>query len=80
MQKNGQKLKRALALFFVVLLLFLFAATLLVGIFGGADQAPLLRALIFLDVVVPVILYGFLLITKQFRKGNDQDREPKGKG
>ena len=47
-------------LFLVILLL----ATLFVGLFGGASGLPLLRALIFMDVTIPVILYGFLLITK----------------
>ncbi len=55
----------ALALFLILLLL----ATLIVGLFGGASGLPLLRALFFLDITVPVILYGLLLITKH-RRGN----------
>ena len=73
MEKKRQRIQRALALFFAVLLLALFAATLFVGIFGGTAQADLLRALIFLDVAVPVILYGFLLITRQFRRRNKEE-------
>ena len=54
----------ALALFLILILL----ATLIVGLFGGTDRAPLLRALIFMDITVPVVIYGFLLITRHTRR------------
>lgn len=53
----------ALALFLILILL----ATLIVGLFGGADGAPLLRALIFMDITIPVVIYGFLLMTRNSR-------------
>lgn len=53
-----------LALFLIAILL----ATLAVGLFGGSDSAPLLRALIFMDVTIPVVIYGFLLITRHTRR------------
>jgi len=54
----------ALALFLILILL----ATLIVGLFGGLDRAPLLRALIFMDITIPVVIYGFLLITRHTRR------------
>ena len=52
----------ALALFLILILL----ATLIVGLFGGPDR--LLRALIFMDITIPVVIYGFLLITRHTRR------------
>ncbi|WP_314641458.1 cell division protein DIVIC [Stomatobaculum longum] len=57
-------MKRVFSLALVLFLVILLLATLFVGLFGGASGLPLLRALIFMDVTIPVILYGFLLITK----------------
>lgn len=54
----------ALALFLILILL----ATLIVGLFGGPDRAPLLRALILMDITIPVVIYGFLLITRHTRR------------
>ena len=54
----------ALALFLILILL----ATLIVGLFGGASGLPMLRALIFMDVTIPVVIYGFLLITRHTRR------------
>ena len=54
----------ALALFLILILL----ATLIVGLFGGPDRAPLLRALICMDITIPVVIYGFLLITRHTRR------------
>ena len=54
----------ALALFLILILL----ATLIVGLFGGPDGAPFLRALIFIDITIPVVIYGFLLITRHTRR------------
>ena len=54
----------ALALFLILILL----ATLIVGLFGGPDRAPLLRALISMDITIPVVIYGFLLITRHTRR------------
>ena len=57
-------MKRVLSLALVLFLVVILLATLCVGLFGSASGLPLLRALIFMDVTIPVILYGFLLITK----------------
>lgn len=75
MKRKRTRLQRVCALLLAILLLCLFAATLLVGIFGGREQIQLLRVLIFLDVVIPVIIYGFVLITRQLKRP-EPDKKP----
>ena len=47
-------MKRVFSLALVLFLVILLLATLFVGLFGGASGLPLLRALIFMDVTIPV--------------------------
>lgn len=61
-------MKRVFSLALVLFLVILLLATLFVGLFGGPDGAPLLRALIFIDITIPVVIYGFLLITRHTRR------------
>lgn len=65
--KHVTKWKRIAAASLIACILLLFIATLLTGLFGKEDQLPLLRALIFLDVTVPAVIYGFILITRNRR-------------
>lgn len=68
MKQKPSPLHRTAALGAALLLLGLFTATLLVGLFGGGSQSGLLRALIFSDVVIPAAIYAFLLITRYLRR------------
>ncbi len=68
-------LARGAALALVILLLALFAATLIVGVFGGPDQSSTLHALIFADVVVPVVIYAWLLFVRQMDRRRSRDQE-----
>lgn len=61
-------MKRVFSLALVLFLVILLLATLFVGLFGGASGLPLLRALIFMDITIPVVIYGFLLITRHIRR------------
>ncbi len=69
MSENDRRppIQRAAALILAVLLLLLFAATLIVGVFGGPEQLGLLKALIFSDIVVPVAIYGYMLLIRHRR-------------
>ena len=71
-------LARGAALFLVILLLALIAATLIVGVFGGPGQASLLKALIFADVVLPVLIYAYLLFIRQMKRKERKGRKPTG--
>ena len=64
MKPERSAFRRIAALLLALLILILFAATLLVGIFGGSSSLPLLRVLIFSDVVSPAVIYGYLLIIR----------------
>ena len=72
-------LARGAALVLVILLLALFAATLIVGVFGGPEQASTLHALIFADVVVPVVIYAYLLFVKQMKRKEMNDGQDTGR-
>ena len=61
-------MKRVFSLALVLFLVILLLSTLLVGLFGSPDRAPLPRALIFMDITIPVVIYGFLLITRHIRR------------
>ncbi|MBQ7536163.1 MAG: hypothetical protein IJT43_11180 [Stomatobaculum sp.] len=72
------KLQRTAALAAVILLVLMFAATLIVGLFGGPDSKGLLKALIFSDFVIPTAMYGYMLILRH-RKAREQEREKEQK-
>ena len=61
------RMQRAAAFAAALLLILLFAATFFVGLFGGPDSKGLLKALIFTDFVLPVMIYGYLLLMKHRR-------------
>ncbi len=61
-------MKRVFSFALVLFLILILLATLIVGLFGGPDGAPLLRALIFMDITIPVVIYGFLLMTRNTRR------------
>ena len=70
------RFQRTAALAGVILLLLMFAATLVVGLFGGPDSKDLLRALIFSDFVIPTAMYGYMLILRHRReREKEEDQE-----
>ena len=72
------RLQRAAALAAVILLVLMFAATLIVGLFGGPDSKGLLKALIFSDFVIPTAMYGYMLILRH-RKAREKEQEKEQK-
>ena len=69
-------LQRTAALAAVILLLLMFAATLVVGLFGGPESKDILRALIFSDFGIPTAMYGYMLILRHRReKGKEESHE-----
>lgn len=51
---------RILSLFLVILICCLLLLTLFTAVFGGPGSEKLLMILIVMDVIIPVILYGYL--------------------
>jgi len=68
MNESYTPFQRKLALAAAAALLLLFLATLVVGVAGGPEQKSLLMFLIFLDVTVPAVAYGYLLIRRHARE------------
>ena len=74
-----KKVKRILALAGVVLLIALYAGTMILGITGSEKTQDLLFAAIICTVVVPVLLwaYSFIyrLLKENFSVGDDKEEK-----
>ncbi len=64
MWKNPEKLKRILAWAGVVILVLLYLVTFILGVTGTAETRDLLMAAVMCTVIVPVLMYGMLLVAK----------------
>ncbi len=68
------KLKRIFAVIAVLLLVGLYGSTLIFAISGSPETNYLFKASIFCTVVIPVFLYGYILIYKIFNHKNPEDK------
>lgn len=68
-----KKTKRVLALIGVVLLVLLYVSTLVFALIDHPAANDLLTAAVAATILVPVILYGFLLIHRLTGQGDDDD-------
>lgn len=70
------KLKRILALIGAILLICMYAATLVFALIDSPTADTLLKASIAATILIPVLLYAFILIARLLTdRGNDQDRD-----
>ena len=70
------KLKRILALIGAILLICMYAATLVFTLIDSPTADALLKASIAATILIPVLLYAFILIARLLKdRGNDQDRD-----
>lgn len=70
------KLKRILALIGAILLICMYAATLVFALIDSLTADALLKASIAATILIPVLLYAFILIARLLKdRGNDQDRD-----
>lgn len=70
------KLKRILALIGAILLICMYAATLVFALIDSPTADSLLKASIAATILIPVLLYAFILIARLLKdRGNDQDRD-----
>lgn len=67
-----KKAKRILALTGAVLLVFMYAATMLLAIFGSENTKGWLMASIVMTVIIPVLIYAMILVARVF-SGKNQD-------
>ena len=59
------KIKKFFAIIILLLLIFSLISTVFVAIFS--DNIRLLFVFLFIDIVMPVIIYAYLVITKQIK-------------
>lgn len=57
-------LRRILALAGVILILFLYGASLILALIGSPGALRLLMAALFCTIVVPAVIYGYEIILK----------------
>lgn len=66
------KLKRILAIIAVVLLLGLYVSTILFAISDSPNAAYLFKASIFCTIIIPVLLYAYILICRVLGRKNQE--------
>ena len=74
-----KKVKQILALAGVILLIALYAATVILAVIGNENTLHLLKAAIYATVVVPVLLWAYSFIYKSLKNHySDRDEDRKG--
>jgi hypothetical protein len=66
-------MKRIFAIILLLILIFSLLATVYVAIF--TSNTKLLFVFLFIDIVMPVIVYAYIIITKQIRNLDKNDEE-----
>ena len=66
-------MKRIFAIILLLILIFSLLATVYVAIF--TRNTKLLFVFLFIDIVMPVIVYAYIIITKQIRNLDKKDEE-----
>ena len=66
-------MKRIFAIILLLILIFSLLATVYVAIF--TSNTKLLFVFRFIDIVMPVIVYAYIIITKQIRNLDKKDEE-----
>lgn len=71
------KIKRIFAIIAVVLLVALYGSTLVFALFDSPNAIYMFKASIFCTVIIPVILYSYILVYRIFgkKKSNHADNE-----
>ena len=70
------KIKRILALTAAALLVLMYVFTLVAALLKAPYYADLLRASIALTIILPVLLYGYILIYRVLKKKSDEQKAP----
>ena len=66
-------MKRFFAIILLLILIFSLLATVYVAIF--TSNTKLLFVFLFIDIVMPVIVHAYIIITKQIRNLDKKDEE-----
>ena len=68
-----KKMKRIFALIGVVFLLGLYGMTIICAIFDKSDSMVYLKASIVATVIIPTLLYGYMLIYRLVKKDTNEN-------
>ena len=75
-----KKLKRIGALIAVVLLLSLYGITLYAGLTASPNSKSLLMASLYSTIMIPLLLYAYMLVYRLLKKHNEEDARKKKDG
>ena len=71
-----KKTKRVIALLGAIILFLMYACTLLFALIGHESAKELLMASIAATIILPVLLYGYLLVYRLSQKKDSADTDP----
>ena len=69
-----KRFKRAVAWIGILILLGVYLATVILGIFGSEATADMFMACIICSVVIPCLMYAMLLIARILENKNKEDK------
>ena len=72
----NMKHKRIPALFAALFLLLLYASSILFALIGSPLAQSLLMTSLFCTIVVPAVLYGYLVVIRAMQHNNGDNTEP----
>ena len=67
------KAKRVLAIFGVILLLSMFVLLIVGALTATPESSALLKASLFTIIVIPILIYAYIIIYRQFKRKNDDE-------
>lgn len=69
------KLKRVFAIIAVILLVGLYGSTLVFALSDSPNASYLFKASIFCTVIIPIMLYGYMIVYRIFSGKNTSDQQ-----
>lgn len=70
-----KNIKRILAVIGVIILVGMYVCTLVFALIGSPASGDLLKASVAATILIPVLLYGFILISRLLKDKDDQNND-----
>lgn len=70
-----KNIKRILAVIGVIILVGMYVCTLVFALIGSPASGDLLKASVATTILIPVLLYGFILISRLLKDKDDQNND-----
>jgi len=71
----NRKTKRILALIGVALLVVLYVATFILSLLDSANAMNLFKAAFYSTIIIPILLYAYVLVYKRIKNNKDETEE-----